>query len=385
MLVKNSAGKYEVKNGIDNLSGYSDLFRGKRLGLITNSAGFDKQMRSTVDILRTNYNLCKLFAPEHGISGNQQAGDCVDFGYDLRTGLPVYSLYGKDSHISSEIMSGLDAIVFDIQDVGVRYYTYLSLLLSVMEDCKHYNRELIVLDRINPLGGAAVEGNIPEIISQVCALKIPNRYGLTIGEIAGLANAEQDCRLHVVPLSGWQRNMLFEETDLLWINPSPNLPSPAASLIYTGTCLFEGTNISEGRGTSHPFELIGAPWLDPYSLAEEMNNLQLDGVIFRPVCFTPVSSKHSNAVCGGVQLHLTDQRKFHALEVGVLLLLAIKKSSGNQFEWVHSDNIGPRLFIDYLSGTPSLREKSDGGELYGIWSADATRFAKQKSRFHLYE
>lgn len=378
-----------VKCGIDVLEDRLNEIRGLRVGLIANHTAVDASLRSTIDILNAMGVLKCLFSPEHGVRGDLQAGVQVANYVDERTGIKVYSLYGQTKKPTAEMLKDVDVLVFDIQDVGVRYYTYLYTMAYAMEAASEFGKKFMVLDRPNPIGGLQVEGNMLDtrFSSFVGMYPIPVRYGMTIGELALLINREFGigCDIEVVVMENWQRDMYYDETGLLWINPSPNIPSLDAAILYSGTCLFEGTNISEGRGTTKPFEMIGAPWLDPYKLADEMNEKGLDGVVFRPVHFVPYFSKYKDKLCKGVQIHITDKRRVNAVEVGIRLLYTIARMSGDNFQWVAQSGHGKRYFIDYLAGTDELRlMKCREGDIVQKWKSESQTFKTKKEEYHIY-
>ena len=296
-----------------------------------------------------------MFSPEHGVRGNAQAGKHIDTYTDEKTSLPVYSLYGSAPHISKEVLDTLDIVAFDIQDIGARYYTYMYTLSYAMEDCAASGKTMVVFDRINPVGGYG-DGNILDtsFSSFVGRYALPARHGFTMGEYARYINETEGigCKLEVIPVKGWERSMLFSDTDLLWIPPSPNIPTPDTALCYLGNCLFEGTNLSEGRGTTRPFEFIGAPWLDGEKTAEEFNSLGLAGVKLRGCYFTPVFSKYAGQVCGGVFFHITNKTAFRPFESALLLLDIIRKNNA-EFEFAPLYN--GRSFIDLLFGSDIIR------------------------------
>ena len=338
------------------------------------------------------YPLVCLFGPEHGMYGKDGAGEDVDdVARDSATGLPVYSLYGGEEgrHIAPERLETLDAVVYDIQDLGTRFYTFISTLLYVMEDCAAAGRELIVLDRPAPLDGVTVEGGLlePEYRSFVGAYPLCIRYGLTAGELACMVNAEQKlgCRLTVVPCTGWERTRLFSETGNLWMMPSMGIPHFSTALVYPGTCLFEGTNVSEGRGTACPFEMIGAPFVDGAALAVTMNREGLPGVIFTAACFTPYASKHKGEPCEGVLLHVSDAHAFRPVRTGVTLLYRIREMWPRQFRWKPRDG-KPRRFISLLAGCGAFEDEPPAPEaLLAAWEADSAAFARRKAAYHLYK
>ncbi len=378
-----------VKNGIDCIDKYDHLFEGKRLGLITGPTGLNRQLESTIDILKDRYNLKALYSPEHGVRGNLQAGVHVDTYVDEKTGVPVFSLYGDHRKPSPEMLKDIDVLVMDIQDIGSRYYTYLYTMSYCMEACAENKKTFVLMDRINPIGGIEVEGNVldPEYSSFVGMYPITNRYGLTAGELAMLFNKEFGigCDLAVVRLEGWKRDMYQKDTDLLWVSPSPNIPTMDTAVLYNGTCLFEGTNISEGRGTTKPFEMIGAPWLDPYKLADKMNSKSLPGVLFRPVYFEPTFSKHKGQQCKGVQIHVTDYKAVKPVEVGIKLLYEIMDQSPDNFEWLPPSTEKGRYFIDLLAGCEDVRlRRYEADELLYRWKAESLRFKNCKEQYHLY-
>ncbi len=378
-----------VKPGIENYEAWSTFLEGKRVGLITNPTGVDSRLNSTVDILQKEVKLVKLFSPEHGVRGDIQAGEAVGHYVDEKTGLPVYSLYGKNKKPSGEMLADLDVLAIDLQDVGSRLYTYLYTMSYCMQACAEYGVIFLVFDRPNPLGGVAVEGNLIRegFTSFVGLHPIPYRYGLTIGETAGLFQKEFNipCGLKVIPMLGWIRQMYYEDTGLFWIMPSPNMPTVDTAVVYNGTCIFEGTNLSEGRGTTKPFELVGAPWLDAGCLARRMNEHGLEGVLFRPVYFTPAFSKHANVLCKGVQLHVTDRRSFCSVKTGLYLLEEVKRLSGEQFSYMEPYSPKGKPMIDYNTGSDYVRTHNFAAEcLYKEWQLEAEEFKQRKIKYHLY-
>lgn len=379
-----------VKCGIDVIDNYSNIFRGKRIGLITTPSGVNKDLVSTIDILNEKYNLKTLYSPEHGIRGNIQAGEKVDEYIDEKTGIQVYSLYGEYKKPTPEMLKDIDILVIDVQDIGSRYYTYIYTMAYAMEACKENNKTFVVLDRPNPIGGIAVEGNIldPRFKSFVGMYPITQRYALTVGELAMLFNKEFNiyCDLYVIPMEGWRRDMYYDETGLLWINPSPNMPSLDAAILYNGTCLFEGTNISVGRGTTKPFEMVGAPWIDPYKLAEEMNAKSLPGVIFRPVYFTPFFSIYKDTLCKGVQIHIMNKKLIKPIEIGIWLLYEVIKMSKDRFQWTPPFKGQSNYHIDLLAGTDDLRiQRYSPEELIEKWNKESKIFENIKCKYHIYD
>lgn len=378
-----------VTYGIDLVDEYAEKFRGRRLGLIASSSSRDGALRPDIDLLHQKFGLRALFGPEHGVRGSADAGQAVGHSTDEATGLPVYSLYRADSRrMTDEMLDEVDAVIYDIQDVGARYYTYLSTLLYTMEDCARRGKELIVLDRPDPLGGVVTEGNLlpEEWLSFVGAYPLCTRYGLTPGELALMMRSERglDCALTVVPCRGWKREELFPETGNLWMMPSPNIPRFETALLYPGTCLFEGTTLSEGRGTACPFEMIGAPWVDGERLAAEMNAKHLPGVVFTSACFTPSASKHQGEQCGGVQLHVSDSHAVRAVRTGLELLCTIRRLWPGQFGLLPPGEDGVP-FLRRLSGCPELEgPDADPGALLAGFEADCRAWDERRRAFYLY-
>ena len=364
---------------------------GKRAGLITNHTGVDRQLRDTIDLLHRSdrWNLTALFGPEHGVRGEAQAGDHVGGYVDQRTGLPVHSLYGETRSPTTAMLGGLDALVFDIQDPGIRFTTYLSTMINAQEAAAAASLAFVVLDRPNPLTGDRVEGGLlePAFQSFVGGHPLPVRHGLTLGELARLVAAERGWPDPVVvPMAGWRRSWWFDETDLPWVLPSPNLPTLDALTLYPGTCLLEGTNLSEGRGTTRPFEIIGAPWLDPFALAAELEQRELPGVGFRPTWFTPMFSKHAGTRCGGVQIHLRDRDALRPVTLGLHVLEVTRRLAPDAFAWARGTT--GRHFIDLLLGGAGPRGGLEAGE--GVaqvttdWRRDEQAFEQRRRPYLLY-
>lgn len=364
---------------------------GRRVGLISNQTGVDRAFRGTIDLLHAGdrLELVALFGPEHGVRGDAQAGNSVGESIDQRTGLPAYSLYGDNRSPTSGMLNGLDALVFDIQDAGVRFYTYLSTMIHAQEAAASAGLVFVVLDRPNPITGNRIEGNLPDpdFQSFVGRHPIPIRHGMTFGELARMSAAECGWPEPVVgAMRGWQREMWFDETGLPWVAPSPNLPTLDSATLYPGTCLVEGTNLSEGRGTTRPFELIGAPWVDPFALAADLERRNLPGVAFRPTYFTPMFSKHANTSCGGVQIHIVDRDKTRPVVMGMYLLESLRKLHPDEFEW--RQNVPGKYFIDLLLGSDQPRLRLDAGETVAKvvvdWEDDARAFDERRQPYLLY-
>jgi len=344
--------KSVYKHGIENVSSAERIISGCRVGLITNPTGCTRELIPTADVLRGKCDLTCLYAPEHGITGAVQAGGKVENERDPHTGLPVYSLFGKKE---GDPFENVDVVVFDMQDVGVRFYTYLYVLTYAMQKCAESGKPVVVCDRYDPIGGKKIEGTLLDerFSSGVGRFALPSRYGLTIGEFARFINKEKNigCDLHVAPCLGLTRSVDFRTAGVPWVMPSPNIPTYETALCYVGTVVFEGTNVSEGRGTTKPFEMIGAPWIDPESLVTRMRSYGFDGVLFRRADFIPTFSKHAGSVCHGVSLHVTDPDAFEPFTVGLVLMDEIRKSC-EEFEFLCH---GSSHFIDLLLGTDEAR------------------------------
>jgi uncharacterized protein YbbC (DUF1343 family) len=359
--------------------------KGRRLGLLTNPSGIDRHLRSSIDLVagHPEFDLRALFGPEHGVRGDAQAGDHVATTTDDRTGLPVISLYGDARTPTPETLSEVDTLIVDLQDIGVRYATYLSTVANVMEGCAAADVDVVVLDRPNPFGGDIVAGNLlePAFASFVGMPGLPTLHGLTIGEFARWWSSAVELPTPIViPMGGWRRAMWFDDTSLPWVLPSPNLPTLQSVICYPATCLVEGTNLSEGRGTTRPFEFLGAPWLDPDRIAEALNDLSLPGVGFRATWFSPWISKQRGETCGGVQLYVQDRQQWDPILTGCSILATIHRHYPDHFEWVESTEGG--TFIDLLAGTDTLRrcidEDRDPTELLATWREEARSFADSR-------
>ncbi len=380
--------KQVVLSGIDRIEEYSHLFADSRVGLITNPTGVNRELVSTADILNSKGVLKCMFSPEHGVRGNAQAGSHVDTYTDEKTGLPVYSLYGSVPHIPRNVLDTLDIVAFDIQDIGARYYTYMYTLSYAMEDCRAANKKMVVFDRVNPLSGSKAEGNILDsaFSSFVGRYPLAVRHDLTIGEYARYINDKFGigCDLEVIPLYGWARDMYYDDTDLFWIPPSPNIPTSDTALCYIGTCLFEGTNLSEGRGTTYPFQAVGAPFINASKTADEFNSLCLSGVKARECYFTPTFSKHAGQVCGGVYLHITDKREFSPFTAGMYLLDIVRKNNPG-FSFLPPYSQGGKAFIDLLFGTDVIRSDGFCAEQYLSAIAPAlAEYEESIKKYYLY-
>lgn len=351
-----------VRLGIESvLESQDSTLSGERLGLITNPSGVDSELRTTIDLLadREEFDLRKLFGPEHGIRGSAQAGVEVEDSIDEKTGLPVKSLYGEEKHLRPEMIDDLDTVVYDLQDIGCRFYTIIYTLAYALEGVAEAGKRMVVLDRPNPIAPLSAAGNrVPDAHSSfVGNYRLPIVHGMTVGELASYFNEEFDvgADLHVVELDDWDRSVWYDATDLPWVYPSPNMPTLGTATVYPGTCFFEGTNLSEGRGTTKPFELVGAPWIDAESWAESLNAQGLSGVAFRPAYFTPMFSKHEREDIEGVQVHVLDRDVFEPVRTGLTMLISAFNTY-DECDWVAYDG---DHFIDKLAGGTYLRKTID--------------------------
>ena len=366
-----------IKCGIDNIEGLKVL-RGKRLGLISNPTGVNSIMEHTVDILARNFSLVALYGPEHGIKGDQQAGEKMENAIDAKTKLPVFSLYGKNYRLNDEMLRGVEMMVYDIQDVGARFYTYTSTLAYAMEECAARAIPFTVLDRPNPLGCAVCEGFVmrPELNSFVGGYGLTARYAMTPGMLANYIKERLSLKLelNVVPCLDCDNDALYPATGIPWVMPSPNIPTFESALAYIGTCIFEGTNLSEGRGTTRPFEIVGAPFLDADALVTAMRQHNLPGVLFRENHFVPTFSKFAGELCHGLQLHITDYAAFRPFRTGALLFQEICRQSDKvTFILPHFDRI---------AGCELLRQHPTDVEA-ALHQAEQEAFKFQKETEHL--
>ena len=393
----------KVKTGLDVL--VADNFAplaGRRVGLVTHPAAVDAELRHVIELLGTakGVKLSAIFGPEHGLLGQAQDLISVSAGESQRhEGLKVHSLYGATAaslRPVAEQLQGLDALVIDMQDIGSRYYTFQATMRYCLEAALPRGLRVVVLDRPNPLGGEAVEG--PALRqgyeSFVGAHDIAIRHGLTMGELAMFYQHElglDDGDLMVVPCEGWKRSDHWDATGLPWVLPSPNMPTPETALVYPGQCLVEGTNLSEGRGTTRPFEIVGAPWLDAAKLARHMNAQKLAGVKFRPAWFRPTFQKHAGVDCGGVQLHVTDRAAFQPVRTSLALLAAMREMSGEKFAWRTEvyEFVSDPIAIDLLFGSDRERKHMEAGkpvaELNAVWKKEEEAFAHRRHTVLLYD
>lgn len=408
------AGKIRVKPGAEVfLEKHIGLVKNKRVGLITNPTGVDSSLNSLIELLfsHPDIDLIALYSPEHGVRGNAQAGEYIPFYIYDKYKLPVFSLYGQsrkpgpgmlsniDEYMRSfdtedagkapedSMVVGIEVMLFDIQDVGTRIYTYIATMAYCMQACAEAGIDFIVLDRPNPLNGLALEGPVleyPHFSSFVGLYPIPVRHGLTVGELANYFNEnflEKKANLTVIPMQGWIRNMWYDETSLPWVFPSPNMPSLDTATVYPGQVFLEGTNVSEGRGTTRPFELFGAPWIDGFKLTDKLNSLKLTGVIFREAWFTPVFSKFKGKLCGGAQIHVLDRDKFKPWETTLFIIQTIKELYPDDLKF-HPD------YFDKIMGTSKVRKALEQGvkvpQIIKQFLKDTEAFAEIRKPYLIY-
>ncbi len=375
----------QARNGIDVLvqNDFQPL-KGKRVGLITNHTGRTADGRSTIDVLfkAPDVKLVALFSPEHGIRGVKD--EKVENSTDEKTGLPIFSLYGETRQPTPKMLEGIDVLIFDIQDIGTRFYTYISTMGLAMEAAAKANIEFVVLDRVNPITGTHVEGPVadPEKLSFVAFHPLPVRHGMTVGELARLFNEERNihARLTVVKLEGWSRRDWFDDTRLTWVNPSPNMRSLTEATLYPGIGLLEMTDLSVGRGTDTPFEVIGAPWIDERTLAAEIRKAGIPGLTVVPVRFTPKASVHKDKECGGVNLIITDRDQFNAVECGLELAFILKRLYPKEFDIAKLDKLlADRATLNELRNHPNALESPT------IWEKELEEFYRVRERYLIYK
>jgi uncharacterized protein YbbC (DUF1343 family) len=383
--------------GATVLSGLDVLLRddasalaGRRVGLITNHTGIDAAGNSNIDLLHGHeqVQLVALFSPEHALTGRAAPGEHVDSGHDPRTGLPVHSLYGETRQPTAAMLDGIDVLVFDIQDIGTRYYTYVWTMAHALEAAARHDVEFVVLDRPNPIGGTLVQGNVldPAFRTFVGLYPVPMRHGMTPGELAQFVNAEYNlgARLTIVPLEGWRRSMWFDETGLPWVAPSPNMPDVESAAHYAGTCLFEGTNLSVGRGTAAAFSQIGAPWLDAAALVQRLQRYGMEGVRIDATTFTPQApgdGRYPDVPVNGVRFTVTDRERYDPVLAGIATLVELRALHGDSlsFREAHFDRLAGNSDIRamILAGAPADR-------IMAGWTAQLAAFEPIRARYLLY-
>lgn len=382
--------KSRVTPGVEVLlKDQKELLKGKKVGLITNPTGIDSGLNSIVDLLNDDpeIELTALYGPEHGVRGDAQAGSSVEFYIDEKTGLPVYSLYGKTKKPTPEMLENVDVLVFDIQDVGTRYYTYIYTMAYAMEAAKENNIPFIVLDRPNPQGGLSVDGPVlePEFSSFVGLYPIPLKHGMTVGELASFFNKEFEigADLTVVKMKGWKRSMDYDDTGLPFVLASPNMPTVSTTFVYPATGLIEGTNVSEGRGTTKPFELIGAPYINSTDLAVKLNSLSLPGVKFRAASFTPTFSKHAGKLSHGVEIYVTDREEFEAVQTGLHIIKTIHDMYPNDFQFLAANNFSLLIGNDWVRSM--ILEGATVAQIMNEYQDEQDEFKKVRKEYLIYK
>ncbi|MGV8039399.1 MAG: exo-beta-N-acetylmuramidase NamZ domain-containing protein [Thermoanaerobaculaceae bacterium] len=387
-----------VRTGLDRLAADPALIAGRRFAVLANQASVTAELVTAWRVLAGHGGeLVRVLAPEHGLWGVAQDMEAVGEESEPAVGMPVHSLYGSSVDTLAprpEWLEGLAALVVDLPDIGTRYYTFAATLAHAMAACEKAGVEVLVLDRPNPIGGVTLEGGPvePGCRSFVGEIDVPVRHGLTLGELALLLRGTRhpDLALTVLMCEGWSRGQWWDEAGLPWVAPSPNMPTLTTAAIYPGACLVEATNLSEGRGTTRPFELVGAPWLDGDALARALGDLRLPGVAFRATRFRPEFGKHAHTVCGGVQWHVTDRRSMRALETGMHLLAAVRRLHPDHFAWRADayEFVADVPAIDLLTGSPAARAAIEGrgdlDELLSAWAAHCVWFEEAREAFLLH-
>jgi uncharacterized protein YbbC (DUF1343 family) len=392
------AGRQPLQVGLEVLlQDVPEVMRGKRVGLICNQSSVNHEFQHAADLLHrhSGFKLTALFGPQHGIRGDVQDNMIeTAHGMDRKTGLPVHSLYSETREPTEKMLEDVDVLVFDMQDVGCRIYTFVYTLANCMRIAGRLGKTVVVCDRPNPINGVDISGNIlePEFASFVGLFPLPTRHGMTVGELAQMfrdrVNAK--CDLQIVPMVGWKRQYWLDDTDAPWVMPSPNMPTLDSATVFPGTVHFEGTQLSEGRGTTKPFELIGAPYIDPDAYADQLTALGLPGVIFRSCAFQPTFQKHAKVTCGGVQIHVADRDKFDSVFTGVAMVKVAHDMYPNEFRWKEDayEYVFDKNPFDVISGTDKLRKAFEQGvgleTIRQGWQAPLAEFEKIRARYLLY-
>lgn len=383
----------KVRPGLEVLIGEQlDLVKGKRVGLITNHSAVTSDTTHILDaLLAAGVNVTALFAPEHGIRGDIADGDAVHSGKDSRTGITEFSIYGGEARPTPEMLDEVDVLIDDLQDIGGRYYTFTYTMSRCMKAASERGKQFIVLDRPNPVNGVTVDGQVmeQECTSFIGQHEIPDRPGMTIGELARLFNDTlgYGADLTVVPCKGWSRDMWWDETGLPWVVPSPNIPTPDSALAFTITCLIEGTNLSEGRGITRPFEIVGAPFVDPFNLADTLNSAGLPGVRFRPAHFIPHTSKHAKTPCKGVHIHFMDRDAVETVRTGLHVVKALYDQNPGEFKFRDPDSSGINHF-DKVAGSVRTQKAIEAGtpadEIYASYMDGLEAFKRLREKYLIY-
>lgn len=394
--------KANVLSGIDRLELMDRILKGKRLAVVTGGGAVNRELVSALDVLTERYQVVKLFNTIYGVRGDFRYGEDIPYYVDAATGLGVHSIFNMErTSPTEEMMQDVDVLVFDIRGAGTRFFEYLHCLGSIMKACAKMNKPVVVLDRIAPLGGEIVEGTVcpPQMHTIVGDYELPSRFALTMGEFARYINGEFSigCDLTVIPVDGWKRRLYYDETDVPWLLPSPSLNGVTANLLYAGFCIFEGiSTISEGRGTSKPFELIGAPWLKTAALIDGLKARGLEGIRFAPTYFKPAASKHSGQVCNGVQILVEDRNHFRPFLTALTMLEIIRDLHPDQIAYrdcsaghcVKEEESSPVFtrYIDKLLATDDFSEgRMSAQQLVDAYAPQRELFIKRKKQYHLYE
>jgi len=390
--------KKPLKLGVEKLLNENiSSLEGSRVGLICNQASVNHDFQHVADLFYENdgINLTTLFGPQHGIRGDVQ-DNMIETSHstDVKTALPIYSLYSETREPTEEMLKDVDVLVYDLQDIGGRVYTFIYTMANAMSACAKYQKKMIVCDRPNPINGIDVEGDLLEKghESFVGMYPIPMRHGMTVGELAKLFNEKFgiNCDLEVIPVDGWERRSYLDETDSPWVIPSPNMPTVEAAVVFPGTVYFEGTGVSEGRGTTKPFEYVGAPYINADDYADRLASFKLEGVVFRPTNFLPTFQKHMNQSCGGVFLHVTNRQQFKPVITGLAMVKAAFDMYPEEFTWKSPpyEYVFDRNPFDVIAGNTKIRENFENGisveNLKASWESDEDEFRKTREEFLLY-
>ncbi|MEO7674306.1 MAG: DUF1343 domain-containing protein [Pyrinomonadaceae bacterium] len=396
--MNNSSTHPRTRLGVESLLDKKiELIRGQRVGLVCNQASVLPDLSHVADVFseREDFDLTALFGPQHGIRGDVQ-DNMIETPHtiDERTGVPVYSLYSETREPTEAMLANLDVIVFDMQDVGCRIYTFIYTMANCMRAAKKFGKRVIVCDRPNPINGVQIEGNVTEtaFTSFVGQFEIPTRHGMTTGELAKMFNEHFGigCELEVVAMDGWKRKYYFEQTGLPWILPSPNIPTVDTCVVFPATVHVEGTELSEGRGTTKVFELNGAPFIDPYAWVAELAKFKFAGVVFRHAFFRPTFQKWANQTCGGLQIHVTDREAFTPVIVGIAMIKTAYDLYTEHFQWKQSayEYVFDKNPFDVVSGTDKIRKQIEGGisvkEIEDSWADGLAEFNALRNTFMLY-
>lgn len=388
-----------IRTGLDLFErSWPMKLKGVRVGLLVHPASVNRKLKHAVNLfLKSKKNELKaLFGPQHGIRGETQDNMVEWKGFkDKHTGLPVYSLYGRTRKPEPSMLQDIDVFVVDLQDVGSRYYTFIWTMELCMQACQEMNKSVVILDRPNPIEGHIIEGPVLQIAyaSFVGQRPLPIRHGMTIGEIGNYLHGEfyPSLDFHVIPMQGWKRKMWFDKTGLPWVMPSPNMPAPDTATVYPGMCLLEGTNLSEGRGTTRPFEIFGSPFIEPEMLVKHIKYFKLPGVMFRPLYFQPTFQKHAGELCGGAQINVINRERFKPFKTGVAILKAVYDLYPEHFTWEQPpyEYEKEKMPIDILAGTDRLRKYIEKGEslerMEDWWKEQCFQFDKKfRKRYLIY-